>query len=614
VRTGRGGRAVAGAMAVVAAILVTTFPNALRAQGTAAAESRALAAAAQAAREGRIDDARDVLVDHLATAPSSVAALSTLYQLLVPRDRAEEVLSWAERAVSRDERASVPVRQVWIRTLQASGRTDSAVAAATRWVRARPTEPAARAALAEVLARSGQAERAVEVLREGRGTAAGEEAFTQELSSLLSGLGRYDEAAEEWETMLAWGEVGAAAVADRIRSPGVSGSDARAALRKLLSRDDAPYAAQRGALSLAVRMDDRAWAGEIARRLVGQAPAETRRLLLGDYYVDARNRSWLGEAEWAAARLERDAASEAERRQWRATRAELAMLGGDVARAEPALEELVATGDPGTETHRRSLQSLFAARLARGASPDELGPLLETYARTYPEDLSTRVDLAVELARARVRAGDLEGAGRTLDRADRGIEDAALAARLEGQRGVLALLAGRPGLARGHLETAAFVPDGDPVRRTDALLLVDALERADSTEAARLGAGMFALAARADPGPLEEAVTRWRSGDGGAAGPSLSALAAAALEREGFAEAASRSRRALVETWPDAAATPAALLELGRAASRAGRTGDARRWLERLIVTFPDHALAPAARRELGALPPPGGEAEGDAR
>ncbi len=607
-------RRVLPAASVAVAVALAAAPPGLPAQGVAAAESRALAAAAQAAQEGRIDEARDVLVGHLDEHPASVAALSALYQVLVPRGRAEEVLPPAERAVAGEGGASAPVRQVWIRALGAAGRSDSAIAAATRWVGSRPAEPAARAALAEALARSGRTAEAVAVLREGRVALSDDEAFTQELSALLSELGRYEEAAREWRTMLAWGEVGAAAVADRIRSPGVDSTDARGALRALLAGDDAPFPARRGALALAIRLDDATWAGELARRLADEAPPETRRLLLRDYYVDARNRGWLAEAGWAAARLEREASSEAESRQWRATRAELALLGGDLAGAEPELEELVATSPAGTEAHRRSLQRLFALRLGSRAEVGEAARLLETYARAYPEDAATRVEMAVELSRARVRGGDLDGAGRLLEEAARGVPDAALAARVETQRGVLALLAGRPGLARERLETAAFVAGGDPVRRTDALLLVDALERADSAEAARLGAGMFALAARADPGPLEAAVARWGAGPGGAAGPPLVGLAAGALDREGFAEAASRSRRVLVETWPDAAEAPAAMLALARSASSAGRTADARAWLERLVLAFPDHALAPVARRELEALPETGPAEEGGSR
>jgi len=598
-------------LSTVAAILVAAAPGRLPAQGVAAAESRALAAAAQAAQEGRIDEAADVLVGHLDGDPASASALAALYQLLVPRGRAEEVLPLAERSVVGDGGESVPVRQVWIRTLHASGRADSAIAAATRWVESHPAEPAARGVLAEVLARAGRTDRAVEVLREGRLALADDQAFTQELSALLGELGRYDEAAEEWARMLTWGAVGAAAVADRIRSPGIVESDARAALRALLRRDAASFPSRRGALALAVRLEDRSWAAELARRLVGEAPPETRRLLLQDFYLDARNRRWLEEAEWAAVRLEQEAASEAEERQWRATRAEIALLGGDVARAEPALEELVATSPAGTEPHRRSLQRLFAVRVGRGADVRDAGRLLEIYARTYPGDAATRVEMAIELSRAHVRAGDLDGAGRILDEAAEGLSDAAFAARVEGQRGVLALLAGRPGLARGHLETAAFVPGEDPVRRTDALLLVDALGRADSTEAARLGTGMYALAARSDPRPLEAAVERWGSGAGGAAGPSLVALAGGALQREGFSEAASRSRRLLVEAWPDAPETPAAMLDLARAASEAGRTAEAREWLERLVVGHPDHALAPVARRELEMMGSPAEAGEG---
>jgi tetratricopeptide (TPR) repeat protein len=605
IRAGRLPRPAAGLQALVALSLA----SGLGAQTPSGAgeQSRALARAAQAAQAGRADEAREILVELLAAAPGSSTGLSALFQLLAARGRTEEVLPWAERAVERSGPDGTVAMQVWIRTLSATGRADSAVAAAGRWVVERPAERAPRSALAEALAGAGDIEGAVEALRRGRQAAADTTAYAQELSALLASLGRYDDAAAEWRTMLAWGEPGVAAVADRITSPDASREEAAEALRRLLARAPATFAARRGGLFLALRLGEPVWARELAEALARDAPAESRLLVLRDYYVETRNRGWLDEAEWAATRLEREAETEPERRHWRAMRADLAFLRGDGEQAAPAFEELAAAAEPGTETHRRSLRRLFTIRTGEG--DPRAGRLLEAYAASYPEDAVGRVEMAVELSAARIGAGDLEGAERVLaPAAAPAAHDASLAARLEAQRGVLALLRGRPGLARSHLETAAFVPGGDPVRRTDALLLVDALGRADSVDAARLGAGLLALAARRDPVPLLESAAAWTDGAAAGAGPSLVAIAAGALQREGYREEGHRVRSMLVESWPTAPETPGALLELGRSAAATGRRDEAGRWLERLIVSFPDHALAPIARRELADL-----EAEGTA-
>lgn len=608
-RAGRCSAPLALAVASMAAL-----PTGVAGQMPAGDESRTLARAAQAAQAGRTEVARDILVDLLAVEPASPAALAALFQLLTPRGRAEEVIPLAERAVERSGPDRTTVMQIWIRALQAAGLSDSAVAAAGRWAGARPGERAPRSALAEALARAGEAEQAVETLRAGRLETADTTAFAQELSALLATLGRYDEAAAEWSTILAWGDPGVAAVADRIESPGTAREQATGALRERLAHPDASFAARRGGLSLAIRLDEPEWARELAGSLTGDAPEESRRLVFRDYYVAARNREWLAEAEWAADRLEREAATPPEQRHWAAMRAELAYLRGDTERAAPALAEIAAAAEPGTETHRRSLRRLFSIRVAAGR-PEEAEALLAAYGGSYPDDVAERVEMSVELSRALVRAGAIDDAGRVLDVAGPPPSDAALVARIEAQRGVLALLRGRPALARSHLETAAFVPGGDAVRRTDALLLVDALARADSADAARLGAGMLALVIERSPASLVGAVSAWTAGSEMAGGPSLVAIAAGAFDREGFRAEGTLARERLVATWPEAPETPGALLELGRAAAETGRPDDAGRWLERLIVSFPGHALAPIARRELADLTAKGpGEAPGSIR
>ena len=584
-------------LAVAAACLGS---GSLRAQAgpSTSSESRALSRAASAERAGRIEDARGELEAVLDGNPGSSTAIAMFSQLLTPRGRAAEVLPRAERAVEVSGPDDIVTMVVWIRTLRAVGLADSAIASAGRWATERPGKPAAYSEWAQVLSAADRNDEAVSVLVAGRETTGNPAAFAQELSGLLATVGDYAGAAEEWTTLLGWGKAGVSAVVDRIESPDVDFDLAIGALKEVMADGEYPVHVRRGALSLALQLEDREWSRSIAEQIVESVPSETRRLVLRDYYVQVRNRSWSEDVAWAAGRLEEESISAAERSHWRAMRADVAFLAGDSVEAERTFSELARTAEPGTETHRRSLRRLFSIRAAEGSPEAE--SLLVAYAAEYPEDSAEAVEMRVELSIARVTAGDLEGAKAALDLLP-DPTDPSLVSRVEGQRGVLALFDGRPGLALGHLETAAFIPGGDPVRRTDALLLADALDRSDSVSAVALGRGMLILLSDRDPQPMLTNAEVWTSSGAPEASPTLLALAAGALEYAGFASEARQVRLDLVSTYPATAEAPAAMLELGREALSRD-PAEARIWFERLVIEHPDHALAPVARQELAIL------------
>lgn len=561
-------------------------------------ESRALSRAASAERAGQIEVARGELETILETNPGSSSALAMLAQLLTPRGRAAEVLPHAERAVEVNGPDDMVAMVVWIRTLGAVGLTDSALASAERWVEERPGKPTAYGEWSQLLSSAGRSEEAADVLVAGREATGNSSAFAQELSALRASAGDYPGAAEEWTTLLGWGESGVSAVMDRIESPEVDSGAAVGALREVMADREYQVHVRRGALLLALQLEDREWSREIVEQIVESVPAETRRLVLRDFYVEAHNRSWSDDASWAAGRLEEDSVSEAERRHWRAMRADVDFLSGNSTEAERTFSALARSAEPGTETHRRSVRRLFSIRTAEG-SP-EAAALLSSYAEAYPDDGAEAVEMAVELSMARVIAGDLEGANAALDLLPPPT-DPSLASRVEGQRGVLALLAGRPNLALSHLETAAFIPGGDPVRRTDALQLADALDRSDSVSAAALGRGMLSLLSERDPRPMMNSARTWTSGGAPEAAPTMLALAAGALAQAGFQAEARLVRQDLVSTYPVSAEAPAAMLALGREALPEDPS-EARAWFERLVVEHREHALAPVARQELAIL------------
>ena len=561
-------------------------------------ESRALSRAASAQRAGRIEDARAELETILDENPGSSTAVAMFSQLLTPRGRALEVLPRAERAVEVNGPDDIVSMVVWIRTLSAVGLVDSALASAERWAGERPGRPAAYSEWSQVLSTLGRNDEAAGVLVVGREATGNSAAFAQELSAILASSGDYSGAAEEWAILLGWGETGVSAVVDRIEGPDVDSDAAVSALKEVIADHEYPVHVRRGALSLAFQLDDREWSRGIAEQIVEAVPAETRRLVLRDYYAQANSRSWSDEASWAASRLEEDSVTESERSHWRAMRADVAFQAGDSVEAERTFSALAQSSEPGTETHRRSVRRLFSIRAAEGSPEAE--SLLASYVAEYPNDNAETVEMAVELSIARVTAGDVEGAKAALDLLPVPT-DATLASRVEGQRGVLALFEGRPSVALAHLETAAFIPGGDPVRRTDALLLADAIERSDSVSAAALGRGMLMLLSEGDPRSMLASAEVWTNSGAPEAAPTLLSLAAGALENAGFSSEAREVRLDIVSTYPFSAEAPAAILELGREALMRN-SSEARTWFERLVVEHPDHALAPVARHELAIM------------
>ena len=250
-------------------------------------ESRALSRAASAERAGRIEDARGELETILDANPGSSTALAMLSQLLAPRGRAAEVLLRAERAVEANGPDDMVAMVVWIRTLGAVGLADSALASVERWATDRPGMPTAYSEWSQVLSSAGRNAEAASVLVSGREATGSSSAFAQELSALRASSGDYTGAAAEWATLLGWGDPGISAVMDRIESPDVDSEAAIRALNEVISDAEYPFHVRRGALSLALRLEDRDWSRDIAEQIVETVPAETRRLVLRDYYVQA---------------------------------------------------------------------------------------------------------------------------------------------------------------------------------------------------------------------------------------------------------------------------------------------------------------------------------------
>lgn len=566
--------------------------------GARAEESRTLALAVQLERSGQPVEAERVLIELLGSQPTASQALAMLARLTEARGAPDVVLPYAEEAAERASYEQAAIHQTFVRALAASGLADRALAEARAWVRARPSDVTGYAELSNTFATLGRHEEAVRTLLDARERTGDGDAFAQELAALHERAGRHEDAAAEWTRVLAWGDAGVTSVESHLRTPGIDRDSVLTALELTLTGPSVGVSALRGGLQLALQLGRGDWARDLAEQIVVRAPREMRWQILRRYYAQARD-DFPADARWAAARLAADAESDADRLQWEAVEASLALELGDEAQALAAFERILEVAPRGSDTRRLAINSLVVLR----ASTDDAAAerLIERHAAEYPAAEAERADLAIRLSKARVQRGDLRAAARALDLAPRQPSDAATASRLEAQRGHLALFSGQVEQAQQHLSTAGHIPGGNPEERTEILLLLDVFSRADSADVARLGQGIYDLRTGDGPSALTASARTWsrRGADPSAAG--LMRLAAGALAHGGFAEAANDVRRGLVEAFPTSPEATGALLALARVALP-GRPDEAKAWLQKLIIDHPDSALAPVARRMLSEI------------
>lgn len=577
------------------AVAVGSADSASGQEGPAAAvlERRALDHATSLEQAGRQDEAMQALENLLEEQPLATSALVLLAQMAERSDDPGRVLPMAEAAVVLDDSGIAAVQQIWIRALQAAGLQDSALSAAGRWTEDEPLEPAAYVELSGVRARSGDHEGAIVVLKDGRAVIGTDRLFVQELAALQAERGAYGDAAMEWRAMLSWGDPGVEAVERRISDPGTRRPEAVAALRAELAVPETTFLERKGGLHLALLLGEPAWAREIVESLVADLPGPGGSEVLRDYVTRARASGDLPGAAWAARSLADRSRSRDEVLYWTAMTAELAYEAGDVEGARASFLRLLSDAPPGSDLYGVSLRRLHALTL--DDDPERSEARLREHIDLYPEDHLASVEMSVQTARAWLKRGNLERARSVVETVPpTDVSEAALQA---GVLGRLEILAGRPEVARGHLELAAAVPTGQPGARIEALELLSLIEGSDSASLVILGNGVVAATASGDSSPLVDAVARW-SNESIPGGGGMAAFAAQELEAAGHSLAARTVRMAIVEGWPGSPAVPRTLLDLARG-ERKVDPGKAVVWLERLIVDYPESAMAPVARRLL---------------
>ncbi len=548
-------------------------------------------------RAGRYDQAASVYFATLRAEPANVSALLGLERVLPPLNRLAELLPAVRRATAASP-ADVTLRSILVRTYVALNEPDSARAVALRWAAASPRDEAPYREWAMALEDAHRHADARAVLLAGRRALGRPGAFGIELAELSRLTGDWEGAAREWAAALpdapvqvtnAASSLAEAPEADRERIARVLLAESPAGEPMLLSR--------RLAAELLLGWGQAARAWTVFTPTVATPSSDA--LFALKRFADMAGARGTPEARrvrgLALARYGELAPEPEAARAW-ADAARAFVEAGDRQAARDVLER-VARDSSAPPDVQQLAQSAVVEALIEAGQLDEAARQLASDGHLSADD---RAGLSRRLARARMAAGDLDGAGVVLAR-DSSVEGLAVA-------GWIALFRGRLKRAQELFQAAGpYAGDrGDATERTAMLALLQQVPRDSLPE---LGAALL-LIARGDSAAAVTALSRaaGRLGlDGGR--PDVLLVAGRVAARLG----AEQQREALalfdevVRTGGQGAAAPAAELEWARLLLRQGQTGDAIQHLEHLILSYPGSALVPEARRDLerakGAIP-----------
>jgi len=548
-------------------------------------------------RAGQYDRAAAIYLATLRADPTNLSALLGLERVLPPLNRLGELLPAAQRAAAASP-TNTALRGVLLRTYVALNEPDSARAVALRWTAAAPRDEAPYREWAMALEDAHRHGAARDVLVVGRRALGRPGAFGIELAELSQLSGDWEGAAREW----------AAALTDApVQLPNAANALAEApdAQRERIARlltEGTPSSLTRrlaGELLLNWGQPLRAWAvfePSVATPSVDAAFAARRFADLAGARStpDARRVRALALARYADRAPAGGGAGRA-----RADAARAFIEAGDRVAARAVLERIAQDSNAPPDAQRLAQRAVVEA-LIEGGQRDEAARQLATNTRLSGDD---RASLRLQLARARIVAGELDRADRELAR-DSSVETLAL-------QGWIALYRG--GLSDAHrLFLAAGPYAGDRRDATERTAMVALLQHVPGDSFPELG-GALLLLAQGDSAHAAEALrlvaSRLATGEGGGGRPDVLLLAGRVAARLDTAQ--QRTALALfddiVRSAGLGAAAPAAELEWARLLERRAQTAEAIRHLEHLILTYPGSAVVSEARRELervkGAIP-----------
>jgi tetratricopeptide (TPR) repeat protein len=541
-------------------------------------------------RRGDYAAAADAYRQVLSAKPADAAALLGLERVLIPLNRAGEMLPQAQAALATSPSSGV-VYGVALRAWAAVDQPDSMRAVAERWASLAPTDETPYREWGAAALGRGDHQGAVEAYSAGRERLNRPDALAAERAQLAALDGDYAGALREWVAALRR-IPGFRLTAVGALSQAPEGS--RPALLRDLGREN-DFVARRLEADLRVRWGDPAGGLSALMDALPQDRGSGVEALRG--LVDQLRTQQTPEGRLALARgLEAlaDRAPDADRSRLKLDAAQAYTNAGDRQSARRMLaglaEDRTAPGHVAASASAALVQVLIAEGQLEEADRRlaDAGPALST---------DERESLRLRLVAAWLGEGDLVRAEAVLG-ADSTVEALALAGKIRLFRGDVA------GAVDRLRKAGPYAGDrSEATQRTGLLALLQPIE---SDSLALLGRGMLQLE-RGDTsravGTLEE-VSRGLPPAKGGAGLAFFAGRLAAAQGH-HAEAERLLHAAAASETPGTA--PAAELALGELFLSQNRAPDAVTQLEHLILTYPESALVPQARRRLdqarGAVP-----------
>ena len=552
-------------------------------------EGRLLRQAASLESRGDHGGAEQVLRGLLERHPSSSGGLFALERVLSSRGTLSQILPLADAFLAVEPRAG-GAWNLKLRVMVEIDSLETLESEARRWMEAEPGSTDLYREVARVFEAAYGAERALEILQEGRETLGESTALAVESGDLLLQLGRGSEAVQEWGRAIGADGSQLSTILRRIEQLEGESSEMVRPLVEALDTPPTTPERRRAGIRIALEVGLEAEALELAQNALGEVSEESRRGFLSDMARRGDEDDAPSLALWAYQSLREITRDRGERASLDARIAAAALAAGDTLVALDAQRRLAQGLPVGSVERRRVVADMIRVEL-NTANAATLSDRLAGFRSEFPA--APELDELASLMASSLRSRGEEGAA---------VE---LLAGVEGPRSSLErayLLLASGDLEAGKGALAEALEGLAPSEATEIIQLVGLLERLGG-QGARVVADAAVLAHRGRP---EEAIRSIEGAlDGLAAADQAPLLAQAArlADQAGLTPRGAELRSGLLARYPDAPEVGEATLLLARyRAQEADGIAVAVRLLEELILKRPNAPVVPDARRELERL------------